>query len=438
MKLDNILGKIVALTKEIKLKEPQDGTGLISQFRAGGDPISPFMGGIGLTWWRTERFEKICKDIAAMSMEYDPNLKYGNMTDFCDVINNVLQKNALDSRVFNGHVFFHGQKESLYDIRSPLDVNEFANLLWQMIRKSLSKSLTKWLVVYPLPRINTDSFELGFDGIRLLNSRDISTWKDLAQFYSNAIYWSPEEGKSVEDKQYIFEGSPPNAWLLCEIIGSGGGARKNASKIMRQFISVLLSYAYERDNAVLMRSAADTTSYCIQFPATHSKLGIGQTQAHIGQLLHPMIVDMTITFGIKDSVVQWYEKHSLITSERMNRATNSALFINYGINADELEKFLHYFIALDALYGERNNVENRIKEGVSSVYNDIIWDDKIDKLFDLRSELVHGGISGIDEWQGLDHYEMHFKSRPEKDVEQAAISSLKHYVTGANQQDITI
>ncbi|HDH13503.1 MAG TPA: hypothetical protein ENG83_15135 [Nitrospirae bacterium] len=35
---------------------------------------------------------------------------------------------------------------------------------------------------------------------------------------------------------------------------------------------------------------------------------------------------------------------------------------------------------------------------------------KIGKLFDLRSELVHGGISSIDEWQGLDHYESHFKS----------------------------
>ena len=428
MTIDNILGKIVALTKEIKLEEPQDGKGLMSQFFTGNKSINPFMGGIGLTWWRTDKFEKICKDVAVMSMQYNPNLKGGNKKDFCDVINNALERNALNSRLFNDHVFFHGQKESLFEARTSKDVNEFANHLWMIIEESLSKSLTKWLVVYPLPRINTESFELGFDGIRLLNAKDISSWNDIAKHYSNAIYWSPQEGKSVEDTRYNFEGSPPNAWLLCELAGSGGGARKNAAKILRQFISVLLSYVFDKNNAVLMRSAADTTSYCIQFPLSHAKLGVGQTQAHIGQLLHPLLVDIIITPDIKEAVVQWYKKHSLLTAERQNRSTNSALFINYGITADDIEKYLHYFIALDALYGERNNVENKIKDGVSSVFSDVNWVDKIDSLFDLRSELVHGGISSIDEWQGLDHYETHFKSSPAKDVEYAAISSLKHYV----------
>ena len=62
-----IFNHLVALTKEIKLHEPPNNTGLKSQFIAGRQPQFDFGGGIGLTWWHTRKALELAKAIASLS-----------------------------------------------------------------------------------------------------------------------------------------------------------------------------------------------------------------------------------------------------------------------------------------------------------------------------------------------------------------------------------
>jgi hypothetical protein len=95
-----------------------------------------------------------------------------------------------------------------------------------------------------------------------------------------------------------------------------------------------------------------------------------------------------------------------------------------------LDKFIHYFISLDALFGEKSRVEESISEGVFNTYtktNHEVDKDKIKKIYKLRSDLVHGGSSYINDWKEIIDYRNHFNSDPLKDVQDIAIKSLVYY-----------
>ena len=113
--------------------------------------------------------------------------------------------------------------------------------------------------------------------------------------------------------------------------------------------------------------------------------------------------------------------------EKQKRITTASQFLNYAIVTDGIDRFIHFFIVLDALFGERGDVERLITEGVKSVFpENPIWDYKMSKLFNLRSELVHGGCSSITDWKDFDLYRNHTKSHPYRDVAEAAILSFKN------------
>jgi hypothetical protein len=75
------------------------------------------------------------------------------------------------------------------------------------------------------------------------------------------------------------------------------------------------------------------------------------------------------------------------------------------------------------------NVKQSIIDGVKQTFPmNISWEERVKKLFDLRSELVHGGVSEISDWEGLDSYRRHFKSQPLEDVKTAAMTALRTYM----------
>ncbi|MEL7657257.1 MAG: hypothetical protein AAGU75_15280, partial [Bacillota bacterium] len=106
-------------------------------------------------------------------------------------------------------------------------------------------------------------------------------------------------------------------------------------------------------------------------------------------------------------------------------------YINYGINADEdLDRFIHLFIALDALFGKRGEVERGIKFGLKETFDgDSNWIKRASKLFDLRNELLHGGSSSISDWNELETYEKTFQTNPLDDVLEASLRAFANFFT---------
>jgi hypothetical protein len=430
--LNKITKKVLDLTKQIYLQQPPDNLAFVSSFFAGKRPFSILQNSFGLEWWLTRRGLDCCEDIANMAISSDPQLRGGDRESFCKVIEESLQENANNTKIFNVNRLFFRQVSNLLEARAVDNIEEFVSCLWSEIHANLVNSMTDWLILYPLHRVKSQSYVLGFDGVSLLSSNDVDRWQELSGHYSDAKYWNPLSGTWTEgiDRDSLEDFWLVPTWLVCEVSGTALGSRKIAARQIRTFLAVLFSNLENQVPNLLHKSGANKVSSSIQFPKDATKVGHGYVCASIGNLLPPLLVDnIDVQPETLSEVQNWYVQRASSPDPVKKRATTASHFIHYGIIHDDLERFLHFFFALDALFGERHKVEQSIIAGVKQTFPmNITWEERIKKLFDLRSELVHGGASEISYWAGLDSYRRHFKSQPLEDIKIAAMTALRTYI----------
>lgn len=427
MRTDAILGKIIALTKQIMLREPSDGSGFIHQFMAGnGKPSLSRFSGIGMEWWYTISALELCDDIASMALRHDPTLRGGDQKAFSLALRDTLTKNAINGKLFNGALFYKAR--ALFDMRRLRKEREFAVCLWDVIRASLQKMITGWLILYPLTRISIPhSFDLGYGGVLLVHADDTVAWERFTTKYPEVKFWDPHSGSFNGERMF-----PPSdshvTWLVCEIEGTQDGARFAAGERMQTFLAVLASHVCSLNLGFLEQRAEIPNSCSVQFPLDSAQVACGMSRAPIGTLLHSFPGKLDLSADILNEVRVWYGAYSSADEDFFHRATKGAHFINYGMTASGIVQFIHFYISLDALFGDFNRVEKGIKLGLSKMtHSDTKWDEKVDKLYEMRNELIHGGSSRIDECRGFGHYKRRFRSDPLYDVRNAAMAGLRDY-----------
>jgi len=429
--LEKITQKILDLTKQVHLQEPQNKSSHPIRFFAGKRPSSPLGNSFGTEWWLTQRGRDCYEDIANMARSCDPQLRGGDRESFGKIIDKSLQENANNNKIFNVDKIVFRQAKNLLEARAVDNIDEFVSRLWSEIHANLVKSMTDWLVLYPLHRVKSHSFILGFDGMSLLSSSDADRWQQLSSHYSDAKYWDPRFGTWAEgmDRGSFEDFLLVPTWLVCEVSGTALGSKKLAARQMRTFLAVLFSYLENRVSHLLYKSGADKAFYSIQFPKDATQVGCGSVRDSIGNLLPPLLEAIDVQSETLSKVQDWYVQRDSSPDSVQKRATTASHFIHYGIIHDNLERFLHFFFALDALFGKRGDVERLIIDGVKRTFPiDTTWEKRVEKLFDLRSELVHGGSSEIIDWEGLESYRRHFKSEPLEDVKTAAMTALRTYM----------
>jgi hypothetical protein len=417
----NIIGKVIALTKQIYLMKPENESGFSSSFFAGKQPFQSF----GLEWWLTKKASSLCEEIADMAISFDNQLRGGDRESFCITIKQTLQENSGNSKLFDSNCLFLRQAETLFDARANNNnIQEFATSLWSHMHSDLVGSISHWLILYPLRQVGSSSFNLNFDGISILSSTDQDNWQKYSKHYLVGD-WNPVTGYDASGSTMNdFIGVP--TWLLCEVSGTALGARQLAKSRMRTFIAILFSFLDAITPALLSKSGANVASYSIQFPSNGN---CGRAMASIGELVPPLL-----TYPIKTlectliEVQDWYTQRSQAHEKSAQRANVASHFLHYGIMDSELDRFIHFFITLDSLFGERSQVEENIKKGINHTFlGDSTWEKRAEYLFKLRNDLIHGGISQIRDWERLDHYRRYFKSHPMNDVKTAAMIGLKNY-----------
>lgn len=424
MKIEKIYSQIIDLTKEIFFHPPNRDIGITSQFFAGDHNLPIPLFGIALKWWYSKKALKLCDNIAKMSMEFDKELTYGDIKDLSETIKTTFQRNATNKELFQ---IFSNNPNTLFDSRTERDIQEYSKTIWHTLHESMLHSLTKWLILYPLPGIVSNSHNLHYDGLHIIESEDSEYWDQFKATYPAFSYLDFVAFKNAEG-QKILNIDPPKSWLMCEISGTENKSRFYASLFMRKFIAVLFSFLRESNQRATSKSMRDVNLYCIQLPSVHSNMDVSSIFSSIGTLIHPILSEIKVRDVILDTVDTWYTHSEKLDNDRYHRASKASHFLNYALVTDGIQQFLYYFIVLDALFGVRNHVEEFIKNGTGRYLTEPEWQQKVDKLFDLRSELVHGASSYIEEWKGYDRYVSHFGSYPERDVEVAASKCLREYV----------
>jgi hypothetical protein len=429
--LSRVQGKLIALVKEIYLNKPSgDKNALKTSFFEGKKSI--LLGTWALEWWITKRGMELRRELAEMIVSYDCRFSPDDEDSVYRVINSTLQQNALNSEIFNSNkVLFPFQAETLFEARAMENVKDFFACLWSLICTELENSVNHWLVVYPLHKVSSSSFDLGFDEIQVLNSDDYEKWQKLTQRYSGLNSLDLAQGSINGSQGFSPRLGKISCWIICCVSGTEVGTRKEAERRLRTFLALLFSYLEDKQiqnslTSLLSKSRASPWQDSIQFsepPASRSII-----RSSIGILLPPLLCDANVLPEDISNVRNVYIQKNKCSDLVVRRMTTASHFLHYAIVHDDLERFLHFFFALDAMFGERGKVEQKIVEGIEKVFlGDETWKQRTEWLFELRSELVHGGVSQIRDWKKFDKYKSHFKSNPLDDVKIAAMTALKSY-----------
>jgi hypothetical protein len=386
------LSQIHRLLKNILLCPESLGKRASAQFMPGRERHGAFTGGIAATWWYTERTFEAADAVAALTVQANPTFANCELKFVSSVVMQTLQEKCGD--------------EDLFDVGAVL----------------FKRSGT--LFGYAAPRIKCSSFHLEEEEIRLVAKDDAQAWGKVKEQNFALRSWTPAHPTLDSQADSAFS---PNISFQCvlasEDLGTPTGSEFNGILKFRKLAALLHATVCKTSGGSFSIAQGLPSNFIIQFP--HTSIAQGAiTRRQCAPILPFLSEPLEILDGHVSTVRAWYILRRRCSTEVQGRLDKGANFLNRGLNAADIEAFINYFIALDALFGERGSVEASILRGVKVLSVEKSLKDKASWLFDLRNELVHGGGRYITEWPSYGRYRRHFRSDPLDDVRKLAQAAI--------------
>ncbi|MBB3063292.1 HEPN domain-containing protein [Microbulbifer rhizosphaerae] len=419
--MKKLLDQVIALTKNIHLRNPGDGNYGMEQFFAGKRDSFMLGGGFGISWWYTKTTFKLVENISFIITNELEEFAECDHKTIQDIVRSTLHEICMDEKVFRGDDVFFSRKSSLFECRKDGDITEYAQYILNFFLSNIRSAISDWCVIYTVPRLVGESFSVDSEEINVVNKRDQHTWKSLEEQGYLLRELNQESGSFSDGRTTAFTNQTYDYYLIARVYGTQQGSKFTSSLKLRKLLSVIYSIT---SGSSRTKVAAKPYSVSLQIPNKSS--GISTiAMSEIGELLPYYANDNVLGEREVKEILNWYTLEAGLPAEQKNRISKCAHFINKGMNTDDIDSYIHYFVALDALFGRRGAVEDSIKCGVSLLPQAGHWEEKISWLFDLRNELVHGGSRFIQEWSKYMKYYRHFSTEPSNDMEQLAFLALR-------------
>lgn len=335
-----------------------------------------------------------------------------------------LQANSLVDSFVDGLTEKISQDVPLFHCFSQHTPPQVADALFCAIDQSIERSTANWLFVYPLQRLQFATQRFVSDKIALVAATDISTWREYCQVHPYLRYLDPAAERYFGGA-FPFREAKERGWLLMSSNGISSLAFEMSRRRATVFLGVTISAIAESIGVhAFAQSAADTDDHAASFNDCAES---NMRWEHCGVMLHSVLGTIQFTEAMGYRIEGWYAARESANVEMRKRGTVAARFINDAAVSSGYKRFLAFFFSLDALFGARGAVEANIVKGVRRCAYESEIDKKCEQLFELRSELVHGGTASVEEWVGYEEYCDCFESKPEQDIEMIAASCLLNY-----------
>lgn len=410
---------LLRLAKSILLRPTAQAGHPSAQFIAGRHSPFEFPCGAALSWWYSADTFKTIEAVARLIIDGWSEFRDCDSESVESIVTNTLQEICVDSSLFDCDAVFFAGRDNLFECRN-VSVPIFATRIQQAIVANLEASIGRNCTVHVIPRFQVDSLVVEGEALRVIAKKDETAWQHLVDEGYEFNGWTPLRPQVGLDGDRTF--TPP--WdFECLLVAEGSGTQKGSkfSSILRfrKLAAILHAVACMHVGRPLHKSAASPFRFCTQFPHKSSSV-VQITRSHCDPVLPYFVSDVRVPLPCLASIHDWYATANRCDSDHRNRIDKAANFLNRGVNSDDIEAYLNYFISLDALFGQRGAVETSILEGVRALRLDSSFAEKAAWLFDLRNEIVHGGSRYISEWPKYVRYTQHFGSHPTADVQRLA------------------
>lgn len=411
--------QIVRLTKSLLLNPGTASKRPSAQFFAGKHSAYGSPSGIGVSWWYSDDTFQALDAVVALTLKNSPDFRDCDPDTVSEVVIKTLQEVCVDQAIFDvdAVVFPRGQRhQTLFDCRVA-PVPQYAAAILKAIETNLRALICRRCTIYAVPRFQVTSFSLAEDSIHVIAKRDRDAWQTLIEEGYQFDGWTPEHTRVGTREDRIF--APPGDFecvLVAEEHGTQEGSRFSSVLKFRKLTAVLFAIASQRAAYPYHKATARPLEFCMQFPH-RSSADATITRSDCDPLISFFASDIPIGADEVAATRDWYNRCSRCSPDAKSRVEKGAHFLNRGMNSDDIEAYVNYFVTLDALFGQRGSVEASILAGVHALGIDSSYAEKTSWLFDLRNEIVHGGSRYITEWPKYNKYTQHFRTKPLSDVQ---------------------
>lgn len=414
-----LLTQLVRLTKSILLRPEDTAKRASAQFIAGKHSPFGFPSGIGLAWWYSDDTYHALDAVVALIIEHSTDFRDCDPDSVSEAVTKTLWEICIDQAIFKSDAVVFSRSRTLFECRA-VAVQQFAEAILTEIERNLRARIGKRCTIYAVPRFQVTSFHLANESVRVIAKKDRDAWQALVNEGYQLDGWTSECPivGSKEDRAF----APPRDFeclLVAEEHGTQKGTRFNSSLRFRKLTAVLFAVASERSAHPYQKAMARPLEFCVQFPHK-SNPDSAITRSSCEPIVPYYASDIPIGSDEVAAIQDWYNRCSRCSGDTHSRVEKGAHFLNRGMNSDDIEAYINYFVTLDALFGERGSVEASILAGVRALDINPAYIEKASWLFDLRNEIVHGGSRYITEWPRYTRYTQHFRSKPMADVQSLA------------------
>ncbi|MEQ1594590.1 MAG: hypothetical protein ABL985_05795 [Casimicrobium sp.] len=279
------------------------------------------------------------------------------------------------------------------------------------------------MVVYPLQGVQANTMFFSTVGASVVASSDVETYASFCDKFPGLKSLSLQTGNVGRDKRVCEQQT--TTWLFLQSNGTATVTFSDSSRRASMLLGLLMSaYRIKSHPNAFVHSMGHVIDTATQFSGGRAAYSVrGQ---NCGPLLHATVGICKFDDTLLLACERWLQKMKAAATDLGQRALAAARWVNHAVVSSGTTRFLFLFFAIDALFGERHYVLETIRRGVvGSAGHE--WDARCERLFKLRSELVHGGAPSVSEWSEYERYRDHFDSEPEDDMELLAATCLMNY-----------
>lgn len=382
---------------------------------------------MGTAWYIEAKMNKLLNSLSRIVIgdnhaSYDQDYVDSMSTEIYEI----LKALAGQSSCFDFSKLYQARNKTLLTARSCHDKKDFSRKLWDEIRPELQSKMMTWLTMHPIPRLISNSWDLGYEGVSIIEPNDGKVLGKLADIFLGMKHCSPNNSfPKVGEKHFYYGSTIKFSWLAVQVDLINNQALMISRQRMSKFLAIVLSLVYQTDPFVLRRCMGQLTPNFWQY----SSCGYQNPITPAGNIVHYFRNEIFLSNKLQSEMKNYYSKARSLNEQQETRLHNATQFFCASLRQGlGIVRFILLFSVLDALFGEKSESKQSIFKGLKLLSSKGSKDvTKYDLIYDLRCELVHGGVSSIAEWSNLLKYKNTFNTHPGADLEEFVCRSIREF-----------
>jgi hypothetical protein len=420
MKLKDAHGMVLSVLKHIYIKQPKEYICAMHFPPEKGQVEGGLSSSNGTDWWTTWTTKIALENMAIALKKFNATLEAGALETYSECILELIHELSADKALFSSNIMAHSRQcSTLFDAVIVKNKSELSAQLYSLFEKSCLDSIESRIVGYPLWGIHGPSFNIKPLGLNFVSTANPIAPSGLEEYSKGLGKLDLRAGTWGRNR---FGESNPSAWLFYEAVTCKTNAGKFAAKSFKLLLALLFSLSAET-YPLILNDTEKTQSSRILLAAKSGRCSF----LPVEPLMPPITIKYQITEATIRLVQRWMEHFASAAQEQKQRALVSSDFLHRAFFSKGVEEFVFLFIALDGLYGLRGKVERSILDAISQLDPAGGWRSRGAKLFDLRSELIHGSAASLQEWSGLSAYLRQYKSYPKSDLQKITCRAFNQF-----------